>query len=237
MITAQHQGKSRTVKSDSVLCNHVSRCSDTHVPDARVIRRSVQGDHRAPCYEACEADLMEAAKGGDQHAFMELCHRHSPMLKRRIAWIVRNCEDAEDVLQDTLARAFSNLAGFRAQCSFRTWIMTIAINNSLMLLRKRRNRPETGFGLITAEGKEVEILQASDPNPNPEQLYAKRQVSRRLSLAVSLLPPDLRLLVERYHQDEIRLVDAASAMGITVAAAKSRLWRARKQLRRSLENS
>jgi len=184
----------------------------------------------------CDVDLVLAAKGGDQHAFVELCRRHSPLLKRRITRIVRNREDAEDVLQDTLIRAFSNLAGFRAQCSFRTWIMTIATNNSLMLLRKRKTRPETGFGLITAEGKEVEIVQVSDPGPNPEQVYAKRQASHRLSYAVRTLPSGYRLLVEQYHGDDVTLVEAANAMGITVAAAKSRLLRARYKLRRSLKH-
>jgi RNA polymerase sigma-70 factor (ECF subfamily) len=100
---------------------------------------------------------------------------------------------------------------------------------------KRRTRPETGFGVITAEGKEVEILQVSDPNPNPEQVYAERQASHRLSHAVSTLPSGYRFLVEQCHRNEVKLVDAANAMGITVPAAKSRLLRARHKLRRSLK--
>jgi RNA polymerase sigma-70 factor (ECF subfamily) len=115
--------------------------------------------------------------------------------------------------------------------------MTIATNNSLMLLRKRRNRAETGFELVTAEGNQVEFLQVSDPNPNPEQIYAKRQAVHRLSKAVRMLPPGSRLLVEHHHQNEVKLVDAANAVGITVAAAKSRLLRARNALRRSLKQS
>ena len=198
------------------------------------------GDRDAPVgsYEtAGEPELISAAKVGDERAFMELCHRHSPMLKRRIRRIVRNYEDAEDVLQDTLIRAFSHMAGFRGQCSFRTWIMTIATNNSLMLLRKRRNHPETGFGLITADGKEFEMLQVSDPMPNPEQQYARRQACHRVSQAVKTLPPGFRVLVERYHQQEVKLVDAANSIGITEAAAKSRLMRARVALRRTLKRS
>ena len=228
----------RILESGSVQSSDSAAWVDADAPDAPRIRRSGESDDRGVSYEAaCDADLVSAAKSGDQHAFVELCRRHSPSLKRRIRRIVRNREDAEDVLQDTLVRAFSNLAGFRAQCSFRAWIMTIARNNSLMLLRKRRTRPETGFGVITAEGKEVEILQVSDPNPNPEQVYAMRQASHRLSQAVTMLPPGLRRLVERYHQDDARLVDSANAMGITVSAAKSRLLRARKRLRRTLNNS
>jgi RNA polymerase sigma-70 factor (ECF subfamily) len=230
--------KSRTPESGSVRFNDPARWAGAHIPDATVIGKSGRADVADLCSAATgELDLVSAAKGGDQHAFTELCCRHSSLLKRIIIQIVLNPEDAEDVFQDTLVRAFSNLAGFRAQCSFRAWIMTIARNNSLMLLRKRRTRCETGFGVITAEGKEVEILQVSDPNPNPEQVYAMRQASHRLSQAVSVLPPGLRRLVERYYQDDVRLVDAANVMGITVAAAKSRLLRARSRLRRTLKNS
>jgi RNA polymerase sigma-70 factor (ECF subfamily) len=106
-----------------------------------------------------------------------------------------------------------------------------------MLLRKRRNHPESEFGLVTAEGKEIEVSQLSDPLPNPEQECAKRQASHRVSQAVRMLPPGFRLLVERYHHEELKLVDAANSVGITVAAAKSRLRRARLALRRHLNNA
>ena len=211
---------------------------DAQAQDALTIRKSGQGNHTSPCYDAAgELDLVSAAKTGDQHAFMELCRRYSPWLKRRIRRILRNREDAEDVLQETRMSAFRHLAGFRGQCSFRTWITTIATNTSLMLLRKRRNHPETGFGLITAEGKEIEILQLTDSMPNPEQVYAKRQASHRLSQAVKMLPLSFRVIVERFHQDELKLVDTANLVGITEAAAKSRLLRARRALRRHLSNN
>jgi RNA polymerase sigma-70 factor, ECF subfamily len=181
-----------------------------------------------------ELDLLSAAQSGDQQAFGELCRRHGPYLERRIRRIVRNLEDAEDVFQETLMSAFRHLRRFRAQCTFRTWITRIAINTSLMLLRKRRNRPETGLGFVTDGGKEV--LQISDPMPDPEQVYAKRQTSQRVSQAIKMLPTGFRVIVEYHHQHEIKLVDAANAIGITVGAAKSRLLRARIALRRHLRN-
>jgi len=189
------------------------------------------------CYQtSCEAQLVSAAKNGDQPAFVELCRRYGPSLKRKIRRIVRNREDTEDILQDTFISAYKNLAGFRSKSSFHTWITTIATNNSLMLLRKRRNRSETCFGLITNDGKELETLELSDPWPNPEQLCAKREASHRLAQAVRILSPGFRVLVERYHHDEDGLLDAANSIGITVAAAKSRLLRARNVLRRHLKS-
>jgi len=149
--------------------------------------------------------------------------------------MVQNQEDAEDVLQDTLTSAFRHLACFRAKSTFRTWITTIAINSSLMLLRRRRNHRETGFGLATTNGNEFEAWEATDPLPNPEQLYAKRQAGHKLAQAVKMLPPGFRLLVESVHQNGVRLGDAANAIGITQAAAKSRLLRARRLLRRRLK--
>lgn len=231
-------GEVRMPGSGSVLLDCPAPSADALAPDSAMGQGSPQGDNQAPCDEAArEGVLVAAAKRGDQHAFVALCSCHSPSLKRRIRQIVRNSEDAEDVLQETLCRAFSGLGGFRAKCSFRTWIMTIATNTSLMLLRKQRIRREIGFGLVTAEGQEVEILQLSDPMPNPEQVYATRQAHHRLSEAVRMLPPGTRLLVEHYHKDEVTLTDAANAIGITEAAAKSRLMRARNTLRRSLKQS
>ena len=223
--------------SGSVQSNDSGTCVDAHSAKARSIRTSTTVADRELCCEAAtEVDLVSAAKGGNHLAFAELCRRYRPSLERRIRHIVRNFEDAEDVLQETLMSAFRHVAGFRADCSFHTWILTIATNTSLMLLRKRRKHPETGFGLVTAEGKEVEVLQLIDPMPNPEQVYAKLQASQRVSDAVRMLRPRFRLIVERYHRDELKLVDAANATGITEAAAKSRLLRARKVLRRQLKN-
>lgn len=225
----------RILEPGSARINSSAPRIDTDSPDSSILRRSCEGNHPGLCYEAAgEADLVSAAQGGDQHAFAELYRRYRPSLKRRIHRIVRNLEDAEDVLQETLMSAFRHLGGFRSRCSFRTWLTTIATNNSLMLLRKRRSHPESGFGIITAEGKEVEILQISDPMPNPEQIYAKRQANHKVSQAVKKLPDDCRQLVEHYHGREVKLADAANAMGITETAAKSRLLRARKALRRHL---
>lgn len=213
---------------------------DSEPPIAFNARHLGKPGNAAACrlhYESAgELELLSAAQSGDQHAFVELCRRYGPHLKHRIRRIVRNFEDAEDVFQETLMSAFQHLSGFRAQASFRTWIMRIATNTSLMLLRRRRSRPEGGFGIVTAEGKEFDALQVADRRPGPEQLYARRQSRQRLSQAIGSLPPGIRLLLEQYYDGEVALVDAAQAMGMTVAAAKTRLFRARKALRRRLRN-
>ena len=109
----------RFLESSSVGRSDSGLCVDTDMAENRIIPKSGEGDYQRVCDEAaCEVDLVAAAKSGDQHAFLELCRRYRPSLKRRIRGIVRHCEDAEDVLQETLMSAFRHLAGFRAKCSF-----------------------------------------------------------------------------------------------------------------------
>src|SRR6202000_1039765 len=96
-----------------------------------------------PCLLAVSDDqLLSAAQDGDDRAFEELCRRHSSRARKVIVHIVRNRDDAEDALQDTLLRAFTHIASFRRSCKFSTWLTTIATNAALMVLRKRRNAKE-----------------------------------------------------------------------------------------------
>jgi RNA polymerase sigma-70 factor (ECF subfamily) len=132
-------------------------------------------------------------------------------------------------------KAFTHLAGFRRQCSFQTWLTKIALNSSLMHLRKRSLRSLASIDLATTENERFGSWEIPDPSLNPEQAYDAYQTRLMLTRAVQKLPPSFRQVLEHYHQDETTLVDVANAAGITVAAAKSRLLRARKFLRRRLK--
>ncbi len=184
-----------------------------------------------------DEELVTMAKSGDQPAFVELCRRYGRVLTRRIRRMVQNHHDAEDILQDSILRAYTNLDGFRGCCSFQTWITTIAINSSLMHLRKRRRlHSHASMELPTTDGERGRSWDIPDPSPNPEHYYATYQTSAMLARAVERLPKKSRELLEHYHKDEGKMVDVANAIGITVAAAKSRLLRARRLLRHCLEN-
>lgn len=183
-----------------------------------------------------EAELLSKAQAGDQQAFAELCNRHSHSLKGRIFRIVRNHDDAEDIFQETLMRAYQHLNGFRGSCSFHTWIMQIAINTALMLLRRRKHFSERGGELVGKEGEILDFPQVADPRPNPEQIYSKVQRNQIVSNEVNRLPCGFRPLMDLYYGEEYSLIDAAEALGMTVATAKSRLTRARALLRRRLRH-
>ena len=133
-------------------------------------------------------------------------------------------------------KAYTHLAGFRRQCTFQSWLTRIAINSSLMHLRKRSLRSHASIDLLTTGGERFRTWDIPDPSLNPEQHYDAFQTNLMLIRAVEKLPSSCRQVLQHYHKDETNWVDVANALGITVAAAKSRLLRARKLLRRRLKN-
>jgi RNA polymerase sigma-70 factor, ECF subfamily len=182
-------------------------------------------------------ELLSNAQSGDQRAFDELCLRYRGMLKQRIFKIVRNREDAEDVLQETLLSAYRHLDTFRGTCRVSTWMMKIGINTALMLLRKRRSLPEMTSEHVSDDGQRFDSPDFRDRGLNPEQSYIADQTLRKLRSAMQRLPAHSRSLMDLYYRKERRLKDAAAAIGISEGTAKSRLLRARGMLRRSLKQS
>jgi RNA polymerase sigma-70 factor (ECF subfamily) len=181
-----------------------------------------------------DEQLLSRARSGDQAAFGELCLRYSRMLKQRIFRIVRNREDAEDVLQETLLSAYRHLDTFRGTCRVSTWMTKIGINRSLMILRKRQSMPEVISEEVFEDGQRFESPEFRDPGFNPEQRYIADETNDKLRSIMQRLPAHVRAVMDLYCVQELRLKDAATILGITEATAKSRVLRGRKRLRRSL---
>jgi RNA polymerase sigma-70 factor (ECF subfamily) len=180
---------------------------------------------------ASDDRLLTTAQAGDGHAFGELCRRHSPVVKRRILAIVRNQEDAEDALQETLLRAYMHLDAFRRTCKFSTWLTSIGTNTALMILRKRRTRNERYTELLNAEGGAWEATQYVDPSPDPEGLHARHQMILLVRRELQRLRPAFRSVIEKYYGTECSVEESAKALAIPASTAKARLWRGKKILR------
>jgi RNA polymerase sigma-70 factor, ECF subfamily len=184
--------------------------------------------------EVSEDDLITAAQRGDQQAFMELCGRHSTVTKRKIFTIVRNHEDAEDALQDTLLRAYTHLTSFRRSCKFSTWLTTIGMNSALMIMRRRRARRETYSNTCSLDTGTAELQEPVDRSLSPEGNYLKQQAILLVRREVEKLRPSLRSVVNHYYESDCSLEETAKAQEISLAAVKSRLMRGRVRLRSSL---
>jgi RNA polymerase sigma-70 factor, ECF subfamily len=198
---------------------------------------------RSSCYEGdcawadsniSDDDLITAAQSGDQQAFVELCGRHSTVAKRKIFSIVRNQEDAEDALQDTLLRAYTHLTSFRRSCTFSTWFTTIGVNSALMILRKRKVRREAYANSVGLGTETLDLPEPVDRSPGPEGIYLKQQTLLLVRRQIEKLHPTLRSVVNHYYGSECSLEETAIAHEISLAAAKSRVLRGRVRLRSTL---
>jgi RNA polymerase sigma-70 factor (ECF subfamily) len=165
-------------------------------------------------------------------AFAMLCEQYRQQLFRAARRITRSREDAEDAVQDALLNAFVHIGDFDGRSSLPTWLTRIAINSALMILRKNRAAPAITLGSnddFTRDGLHAEMC---DRAPNPESRYAQNEAQRIVRKAVRRLRPTLRAVVQIQLQER-SMREAAEAIGISLAAAKGRLFHARAALRRS----
>jgi RNA polymerase sigma-70 factor (ECF subfamily) len=156
--------------------------------------------------------LTLAAKSGDGSAFVELSRRHSKRIHLHVFRILGNWEDAEDVVQDSLLRAFRHLDQ----------------------LRKRRARPAISYDSTADSNGAVESWEFPDLTPSPERLCVSQETEVLLRRAILRLPWCYQTVAEMYHAKEYSTNEIAQDLGISVAAVKSRLYRARRTLRASL---
>jgi RNA polymerase sigma factor (sigma-70 family) len=180
-----------------------------------------------------ESKLVAAAKGGQSAAFGELCERYGQQLLRAAHRITRSHEDAEDAVQDAMLRAFVHLREFDGRSTFGTWLTRIAINSALMILRKKRSSLLVAVGSTNEFGTGALNFELPDRAPNPERRYAQREEKQILKKAVQKLRPALRQVINIQHVQEGSMRETAKAMGISVAAAKARLFHAKAALRRA----
>jgi RNA polymerase sigma-70 factor, ECF subfamily len=182
-----------------------------------------------------EALVVEAAKLGNHSAFEELWARHSNTAFKLVYRIIGNRDDAEDTLQDAWMKAFIHLKTFDGRSKFSTWLARIAINSALMVLRRKRSRPETSMDW-SGDDETWQQWEVPDNSLNIEDLYLKK-TELKLKEAIERLRPPLRSVMEiqRLHYRSNK--EVADAVGISVTAVKSRLLRARALLRSSLRSS
>lgn len=177
---------------------------------------------------ASELRLLRQLRSGDPCGFEQVNRQYRSRLHRAALKILRNVQDAEDAVQETLIRAFVKIDTFDARSSLYTWLTRILINCCLGQLRESRKHPVLSLDETIGCGDTTwaEIL-ASYEEDAADVLVAGEQVSA-LREAVSRLRPDLRLILTARHLDNMPLAKIALQLGLSLSATKSRAFRARR---------
>jgi RNA polymerase sigma-70 factor (ECF subfamily) len=178
--------------------------------------------------------LVERARAGDSTAFEQLVRQYERQIFRVAQHITQNREDAEDIVQDAFFKAYQKLDQFQGNSKFSTWLVRIAVNESLMRLRKRKTSKTVSMD------QDVETDEGSIPRdfaewrPNPEQQYNQAELGDILRKTIQGLPPGFRTVFTLRDIENLSTEETAEALGLSVPAVKSRLLRARLQLRERL---
>ncbi len=181
-----------------------------------------------------ELKLVRAAKAGDISAFEELVRRYDRNVFRIAQHITQNREDAEDVVQDAFLKAYENLKNFQEQSKFYTWLVRIAVNEALMRLRRRRPERMVSLDEDVKTDEDTMPREVADWTPNPEQQYTQAELRDILTRTIQGLPSSFRTVFVLRDVEGLSTEETAEALDLSIPAVKSRLLRARLQLRERL---
>ena len=182
-----------------------------------------------------ESALVTQAREGDTTAFGELVRRYEGKIFRLAQHVTQNREDAEDVLQETFMKAYEHLDQFKGDSKFYTWIVRIAVNQALMKLRRRKTDKSVSLDetIDTGEDTVVREIAAWDEDPGAAASRGRNWAGSWIRRFESLEPLYRSVFVLR-DIEELSTEETAEALGLSVPAVKSRLLRARLQLREKL---
>lgn len=194
----------------------------------------------AGAYDALDDDrLVEIARAGDSAVFRVIMQRHNRRLYRIARGVLGDDSEAEDVVQETYVSAFEHLSSFRGEASLATWLTRIALNEALG--RKRKRRPTTQMSeleMLQEQGDtRVLMFPGTRADANPEADASRAEVRRMLERAVDELPEAFRIVFVMREIEQMSVAETAAQLAIPRETVKTRLHRARRLLRASLQET
>ena len=180
--------------------------------------------------------LVQAVRGGDVAAFEQLVKRYDAKLLRIAQNVTHNSEDAEEVVQEAFFKAYQKLDQFQGHAKFSTWLIRITLNESLMKLRKQRAtlKQLVDNDVDADSDSERRQFDVADWAPNPEMLYRASEFREILITSLQRLSPALKVVFVLRDIEEHSLRETSEILNLTETAVKTRLSRARLQLREDL---
>ncbi len=187
--------------------------------------------NRRQAYQSVtDESLVDLAQSGNDQAFAELVERHYNSCLKLALSILRDKSDAEDEVQNACWKAFEHLGQFNREAKFSTWLTRIVVNQCLMRLRQAQ-RAKLFYMDDTQVGDDIVTLELRDDNLNPEEELGRLEVAEVVKQEIERLPTLLRTVFVLRDVQQLSMEEVAQQLDISVAAAKSRLLRARLELR------
>jgi RNA polymerase sigma-70 factor (ECF subfamily) len=180
-----------------------------------------------------DAGLVAEAKGGNLDAFEELIRRNSRPVYRALAAILGNQDEAQDAMQDVLLSAFKHIGGFQGRSKFSTWLVSIARNTAIQLLRERRNDESLDEGALD-DDRDFRPRQVRAWQDDPEQEYSETEIRQLVEKGIMGLPVKYRVVVMMRDIEQLSADEVARQLGLSVPNVKTRLLRGRLMLRECL---
>ena len=183
--------------------------------------------------EATEDELVTRSRNGDSQAFSDLVERHHVRIYQTVYSMVRNRDDADDLVQDVFLKAYRNLASFNGQSRFYTWLYRLAVNTVLDWRRLRQRRRKLWCDACGEEPLDCAAGPLAPPAP-PDSRVSRREIREILKGAMAVLRPEYReaLVLREIHG--LSYKEIAYTQGYPVGTAKGRVFRAKSQLREVL---
>ena len=180
-----------------------------------------------------ENELLALARAGNDEAFTALVYQNSPMIYKISRRVLKNHEDAEDTLQNVLIKAYQRLDTFDGHSRFSTWLFRVAFNEALMTIRRNRSRRQdclVDLSVVDNGCRGVSDIQ--ERSVNSERTYVNRDLAVKAMLRLN---PVLRAAFLLHKREGWTHKEMAEELGISAETAKSRVYRARRQLREEMQ--
>jgi len=182
-----------------------------------------------------DSALIKKALSGDQAAYQKLVARHRQAVFHVVFKMVRNREEADDLVQEAFMKAFASLASYREEFRFTTWLYRIAANAAIDSLRRQKIEAMSLDEPVETEEGTVG-LEIADTSYNPEEDALKKEKGLSIMDAIASLPPKYREVIELVHLKEKPYDEIAAILRVPIGTVKARIFRARELLKKKLKS-
>ncbi len=181
-----------------------------------------------------DSELIGRALDGSQEAYQKLLERYQKTVYHIVIKIIRNSDDAQDLVQETFMRAFNTLESYRSEFRFSTWLCKIAANCSIDYLRKKKIKAFSMDKPYETQDGSVE-MELQDTGANPEEYLLRKQKLVSIEEAIKTLPAKYKEVIVYRHHDDKSYEEISKILGIPIGTVKARIFRARELLKKKLK--